>query len=96
MITVLIIMTAGIITGWILHHKNTFLKRISELTNWAIYLLLFLLGLSVGTDEKILNNFDKIGYISVLITVFAVAGSILVSWITYIFFFKKSKEQNER
>ena len=40
MIPVLLLMTAGIIVGWIFHHKTTFLKWISELTNWAIYLLL--------------------------------------------------------
>ncbi len=96
MITVLIIMTAGIITGWIFHHKATFLQWVSEFTNWAIYLLLFLLGLSVGTNKQILNSFDKIGYLSILITVFAVAGSILVSWITYHLFFKNNGGQNER
>ena len=67
MITVLILMTAGIILGWFLHKQEKILKISSELTNWAIYLLLFLLGLSVGTNEKILSNFDKIGYQSILI-----------------------------
>ena len=91
MITVLILMTAGIIIGWFLHKKEKILKISSELTNWAIYLLLFLLGLSVGTNEKILNNFDQIGYQAILITVFAVSGSVLVSWLTYVLFFRKNE-----
>ena len=91
MVTVLLLMTLGIILGWILHKKKKFLKITSELTNWAIYLLLFLLGLSVGTNEKILNNFNQIGTQAILITLFAVAGSILTSWLTYIFFFKKDE-----
>ena len=91
MITVLAIMTVGILIGWLLHNKKQFLKVTSQLTNWAIYLLLFLLGLSVGTNEKILNNFDKIGLQSIVITLFAVAGSILFSWLTYILFFKKNE-----
>ncbi|MCK5028171.1 MAG: LysO family transporter [Bacteroidales bacterium] len=91
MITVLILMTSGIIMGWFLHKKKKILKISSELTNWAIYILLFLLGLSVGTNEKILNNFDQIGFLAILITVFAVAGSIFVSWLTYILFFKKDE-----
>jgi uncharacterized membrane protein YbjE (DUF340 family) len=91
MITVLVLMTSGIVIGWFLHKKEKILKISSELTNWAIYILLFLLGLSVGTNEKILNNFDQIGFLSILITVFAVAGSILVSWLTYILFFKKDE-----
>ncbi|MCB2197562.1 MAG: lysine exporter LysO family protein [Bacteroidetes bacterium] len=91
MITVLAIMTAGIFLGWLLHHKKQFLKIVSHTTNWAIYALLFLLGVSVGTNEKILNNFDKIGVQSIVITLFAVAGSILVSWLTYILFFKNNE-----
>ncbi|MCK5029546.1 MAG: LysO family transporter [Bacteroidales bacterium] len=91
MITVLILMTAGILIGWLLHKKEKFLKISSKITNWAIYLLLFLLGLSVGTNEKILSNFHKIGYQSILITVFAVIGSVLVSWLTYTLFFRKNE-----
>ena len=91
MITVLALMTAGILMGWLLHHKKQFLKIVSHTTNWAIYLLLFLLGLSVGTNEKILTNFDKIGIQSIAITIFAVAGSIFVSWLTYILFFKNNE-----
>jgi uncharacterized membrane protein YbjE (DUF340 family) len=91
MITVLVLMTAGIAIGWILHHKEKFIKISNELTNWAIYLLLFLLGLSVGTNDKILNNFDQIGIQAIVITLFAVAGSVLVSWLTYIVFFKKNE-----
>ena len=91
MITVLLLMTSGIIIGWFLHKKKKILKISSELTNWAIYILLFLLGLSVGTNEKILNNFDQIGFLAILITVFAVAGSILVSWLCFTIFFKKDE-----
>lgn len=91
MITVLLIMTAGIVIGWFLHKKEKFLKVINELTNWAIFLLLFLLGLSVGTNDKILQNFDQIGFQAIAITLFAVMGSVLVSWLTYILFFKKDE-----
>lgn len=96
MIPVLLLMTLGIIVGWIFHHKTIFLQWIAKFTNWAIYLLLFLLGLAVGTNEEILSNFDKIGYLSIAITLFAVAGSILTAWITYHLFFKKNGGKNER
>lgn len=91
MITVLLLMTGGMIIGWILHTKKKLIHITSELTNWAIYLLLFLLGLSVGTNEKILDNFSQIGFQAILITVFAVTGSILMSWLTYILFFRKDE-----
>ena len=89
MITVLVLMTLGIGIGCFLHEKKKLLKLTDKLTNWAIYLLLFLLGLSVGTNEKILQNFHQIGLQAILITIFAVAGSILVSWLLYHLVFKK-------
>lgn len=91
MIIVLLLMTLGIFIGWFLHKQKRFIKITSEITNWAIYLLLFLLGLSVGTNDKILNNFDEIGYQSIIITVFAVTGSVLVSWLCFTIFFKKDE-----
>jgi len=89
MITVLLLMSAGIIIGWIFHSKEKLLKAVGYLTNWAIYALLFMLGLSVGTNEKILNNFGKIGFQAITLTLFAVIGSILFAWLTYHLFFKK-------
>jgi len=89
MITVLLLMTAGIFIGWILHSKNKFLIITENLTTWAIYALLFMLGVSVGTNEKILTNFGKIGFQAIALTLFAVFGSILLAWLTYFLFFKK-------
>ncbi len=91
MLTVLVLMTLGVGIGWFLHKKDKLIKLTEKLTNWAIYLLLFLLGLSVGTNEKILQNFHQIGFQAILITVFAVAGSIFVSWLLYILVFKKDE-----
>lgn len=91
MITVLVLMILGIGIGWILHNKEKILKVSNELTNWAIYLLLFLLGLSVGTNEKILKNFHEIGLQAIIITIFAVMGSVLVSWLVYNLFFKRDE-----
>ncbi len=89
MITVLLIMSAGILIGWIFHSKIKFLRITEFLTNWAIYLLLFMLGLSVGTNDTILKNFGEIGLQAITLTLFAVLGSVLTAWLTYNLFFKK-------
>jgi len=89
MIIVLGLMSIGILIGWIFHTREKFLKLVGYITNWSIFLLLFLLGISVGVNEKILNNFDKIGFQAISLTLFAVLGSILFAWLTYILFFRK-------
>ena len=83
MFTVLIIMTLGIVIGAILKDKKKLIKISSKLTNWAIFILLFLLGVAVGTNKEILQNFDKIGYQAIGITIFAVLGSVLTASLTY-------------
>jgi len=88
MIAVLGLMSLGIIIGWIFHSREKFIKLTGVLTNWSIYLLLFLLGLSVGANEKIVANFDKIGLLAISLTLFAVGGSILCAWLIYHLFFK--------
>ena len=46
-------------------------------------MLLFLLGISVGINEKIINNLDSIGIKALWITLGAITGSVLVSWMLY-------------
>lgn len=94
MITVLAILCLGIALGIYLRGKEKLQKLNDKLTNWAIYLLLFLLGISVGTNNDILNNLDTIGLNAAIITLGAVAGSVLLAYVVYKLFFKASG--NER
>ncbi|RLD63666.1 MAG: DUF340 domain-containing protein [Bacteroidetes bacterium] len=91
MIIVLSIMVAGIIIGAMLNDKKKIISIIDKLTNWAIYALLFLLGISVGLNKTIINNLDNIGVNALIITVGAVFGSIIMALITFKLFFKKQK-----
>ena len=84
-------MVAGIIIGAMLNDKKKIISIIDKLTNWAIYALLFLLGISVGLNKTIINNLDSIGVNALIITVGAVFGSIIMALITFKLFFKKQK-----
>ncbi len=88
MIAVLIVMSIGIVFGRLAGKNQSFLKINEKLLSIAIYFLLFILGLSVGSNETVINNLDKIGFQAALITVGAVAGSVLVCWLIYKIFFK--------
>ncbi|PID95661.1 MAG: DUF340 domain-containing protein [Bacteroidetes bacterium] len=96
MITVLVIMTAGIILGFFIHHKTTLIKLNDKLTSWTIYLLLFLLGIQVGLNDKIINNIHTIGFQATVITIGALLGSLIFAYITYkLFFIDKNKNHEE-
>ena len=89
MLTVLILMTVGIIIGFFITNFPKIIKTVDRLTTWSIYLLLFLLGIGVGLNEKIINNLHTIGLQSLILTIGALGGSLVFAYITYRFFFKK-------
>lgn len=85
-------MVTGIITGFFLRRFEN-LKLISKLITGFIFLLLFFLGISVGSNSDIVNNLPTIGLQALIITAGALAGSILLAWIVYKRFF--SNENND-
>lgn len=87
MLIVIGLMVSGILLGYLFRERN--LKFIQKLITWAIFILLFLLGLSVGVNDQIMDNLDTIGMDALLITFGAVAGSILCAWGIYKFYFSK-------
>ena len=88
MVTVLILMVAGILIGLFVERISFVLKYIDKTISLTIYLLLFLLGISVGINDKIIKNLDTIGVEALVITLGAVAGSVLMAWTVYRLFFK--------
>ncbi|MFV0268549.1 MAG: LysO family transporter [Draconibacterium sp.] len=98
MVTVLVLMTIGILLGRFLGRIPDLLKVVEKLISYAIFLLLFLLGISVGVNKTIIDNLDKIGIKAVSITFGAVAGSVIVLWILYktLFSTDTKEEQDEK
>lgn len=54
----------------------------------AIFLLLFFIGVDVGSDETIISNLPKIGLNALVLTFGAVVGTIFISVFVYKYFFK--------
>jgi len=91
MFTVLTIMSAGIILGYLVRNKIRLIKYFDHSINIAIYLLLFLLGISVGANKTIMNNLGSLGLKALLLALGAVAGSVGLSYLTYKMFFAAKK-----
>ncbi|MBN2893914.1 MAG: LysO family transporter [Bacteroidales bacterium] len=92
MIFLLSILFIGIFLGY-LFRKRKIEKTIDILTTISIYGLLFFIGISVGANETIVKNLDKIGFNALILTLAAVAGSIYISYFVYKFFFIKKNER---
>jgi uncharacterized membrane protein YbjE (DUF340 family) len=91
MITVVLVMTAGIVLGYLIRRKSVLIKINDKLITWAIYLLLFVLGISIGTNDTIMKSLPTLGLKAFAISIGGVIGSVIFAWFLYLKFFK-SKE----
>jgi len=88
MITVIVLLIAGILVGFLLRNYRRIIVLSAKLTDAAIFLLLFFLGVSVGMNQQVVSNFRNIGLQAVLITLLATLGSVLVTYLFYRLFFR--------
>ena len=73
-------MFLGMIIGYFIRSKKKFVKINDKLTIYAIYLLLFLLGIAMGNNEQIMSNLGSIGLHALLIAIGALLGSVLLAY----------------
>jgi uncharacterized membrane protein YbjE (DUF340 family) len=88
-IIVISIMILGIAIGLAIGNRPRVIKIISFFTSFAIFLLLFFLGIGVGTNTKLVNHLDSIGIQALVLSIGALAGSLIFAFFTYHLFFKK-------
>lgn len=93
MLIVFIFLTAGVLIGWTIKNSTVLITVSEKLLDWAIYLLLFFLGLSTATSEKVMNNIGKLGVLVLVITAAALFGSIIAGIIIYKKFFREDNEK---
>lgn len=81
-------MLLGITVGFILRN-NIKSTLINHLIFGVVLLLLFLMGLSIGTDNKLIRVLPSLGLQAIIISFFSTFGSIIAGWIIWIKLFKK-------
>ncbi|MDE5676529.1 MAG: lysine exporter LysO family protein [Phocaeicola sp.] len=91
MFIVIGIMFMGILLGFLLRQQK--LSDIHRIITVLIWLLLFLLGIDVGGNQKIIQGLHTLGMEALAITLAAVLGSAMAAWaLWYTLYKKKNKE----
>lgn len=95
MLIVLGLMLSGVLVGYFLRGKKV-ARRTGKAVSLAIFVLLFLLGVSVGVNPQIMDNLTTLGIEAIIITIGALSGSLLSAWAIYKFLFtaKKNRKHN--
>ena len=68
----------GIPVGWLLRKNRTAQKVSGEMLNWTVRALLFLLGLSLGSDDNLMLQLNSLGLRAAVISIFSIGGSVLL------------------
>jgi predicted Kef-type K+ transport protein len=89
MIEILLLMFGGMLLGYLIRHKKSIISIAERLTVWSIFLLLFLMGLSIGRDPLILGNLPSLGLTALLISISGILGSLAMAWLIWKFVFNK-------
>lgn len=82
MFVVIGIMFAGIAAGY-LFRRLPLLQQLGKPISYTILLLLLLLGISVGSNDNIINNLSTLGGEAFLLALAATLGSVLAAWGVY-------------
>lgn len=92
MFKIIIIMAAGMSAGYFLRNQKKIIRLTDPIITIAIYMLLFFLGISIGTNKTILENIGTIGLQSLFLSIGAVGGSVAFSYLTYIVYFRNNEK----
>lgn len=89
MFIVILFIFLGIVIGYLLRKKvaacdRTKLEGVARwqgrIVTWLIWLLLFLLGIEVGSNERIISALPTLGVEALVLSVAATLGSCLLAW----------------
>ena len=78
MFTIIGLMLTGILLGYLLRKRD--LKKIHQIITLLIWLLLFILGIEVGSNEQIIKGLHTIGLEAVILTLGGSLGSVIAAW----------------
>ena len=81
MLVVVVIMLCGIAVGYLVRKRNT--RFIHHVITVLIWLLLFLLGIEVGSNPHIVKGIQTLGLEALLLTVGGAIGTIILSWLLW-------------
>ena len=88
MLTIVLITLLGIALGYVLR-RHRWLQRVEMTIMLTIFVMLFVLGLTVGGNEYVVEHLPSLGGLAALIALVAMTGSAVLVSLVYHFFFKE-------
>lgn len=80
MFVVILFIFLGILAGYGFRKRGKKLAWQGRIVTWLIWLLLFLLGIEVGGNERIIAALPTLGVEALVLSVSATLGCCLLAW----------------
>jgi uncharacterized membrane protein YbjE (DUF340 family) len=93
MLEILALMFAGTLAGYLIRKRQVQVRLLEKGILWSIFLLLFLLGLSIGSNDEVMRQLPVLGGQAFLLSLGGVGGSLLFAFLAWRFLFKKEQKQ---
>lgn len=74
MLSLVVSLIVGILLGYILRRRKRF--NFGGVTFWAIIILMFSLGFSIGSNSELLNSLPRVGFNALIISILTIVFSI--------------------
>jgi uncharacterized membrane protein YbjE (DUF340 family) len=87
--SIVLALVLGIIVGWINILPKFIVNHTNEMTMIGLVVLLFTMGLSIGSNAEILNNLNTLGIKAFLLAFGSIVGSVILAWSLEKRFFKR-------
>ena len=78
MLRVVIVMLSGVVVGILFRRRP--IRFISKVITLLIWVLLFLLGVEVGGNPRIMGSLQSLGVNAFILTLSGLAGSMAMAW----------------
>ena len=89
MFTVITCMLGGMLLGFLLRRQP--MPWVQRVITVLIWLLLFLLGIEVGSNRRIVEGLATLGLEAVLLSLAGLAGSCCTAWALWYWLYRKRR-----
>ncbi len=79
MFRILLLLLIGTGIGYMLRNSDTLVHGIEKSTRYTVFLLLFIFGISIGSNHSIIDNIAGVGFEAFVIAFLGIAGSFVAA-----------------
>ncbi len=96
MLYVLLSLASGSVIGFLIRNRTKASRGFGKATTGIIFLLLFILGLTVGSNESLFKNISTVGLKALILTLGGIFGSVGLSFVVYRRFFGENRKEHSK